>query len=575
MKPRYILVFSFFLSILFADSSVVLKFVGNKKLSDDFLYSHLNLIAKKAWYDSIRNKSYSLKRDLIKPLKSSLINLYKNEGFYDVSVDMKEMDKGGSVIFYIKEGRAVKIRSIKIDSDFDIKSLVDFKVGDRFVASRFISSRESIKRALYQKGFCNYDLKTKAFVNRKRFIADLLYKVRKNIRCKFGKIEIKSSDDIPKRVILSRLFYKTNDPYFPKKVNETYNNLLALEAFDEIDIKQSNFGDKIDTSIKVTPVKSKISKNIGIGYETKYGVKSVLHWEERNFYGGARKISFDVKYSKNDRFIKNTFFNPAFFYLEALKGYVDLQNEFAYSSTVYSDFKEKKFIDKVHFQKDLERFFLDFGIDVEDIRITKDSGYCAINDGTFFLISPYLKAILDERDSKIDPKNGLYLSSYLESGLRYIGSSSSYFKLLLEGRVIKTVDDFTFAFKSKVGVIDEFSKELPESKLFFAGGSFSNRAYGYNKLGATNAKCDGVGGKTLIDNSFEIDHPLYKKIFFAVFWDSTMLSADEMDFKEDFVNAYGFGLRYKSIVGPLKFDIGFNSKDSSIFALHFQIGQSF
>jgi len=549
------------------------EFEGNKELKSDFLYSSLNLFIKKAWYDFGGNETLKVKNKAIESIKNSLINLYKNEGFFDVAVDVNRTQD--RVIFHIFEGKPVIVKSIKVDSDFDIKKFIPFKVGDRFVASKFISSREEIKKALYKEGYCNYDLKTKAYVSKRSYSADLLYRVKKNLQCKFGKITVNNPKDIPKRVILSRLFYEEGDPYLPQKIELTYKNLIALEAFDEIDIKQNSFGDKINTEIDTSDIKDKISSNVGIGYETKYGVKSVFHWEERNFRGGARKLSFDIKYSKNESFIKNSFFNPALFYFPFLNGYVDLKNDFVYSKTIYSDFKERKLANNLHFQKMYKRYFLDFGIDFQDIKITKDSDICSINDGYFFMVSPYIRAILDERDSKIDPKNGIYLSGYFESGATYLGSSSSYSKLLVEGRVIKTVNDFTIALRSKLGLIDEFSKDLPESKLFFAGGSFSNRAYGYNKLGASDASCDGVGGKTLIDNSLEIDHPIYKKLSFAIFWDSTMLSVKERYFGEDFVNAYGFGFRYKTIIGPIKFDIGFNSKDSSIYALHFQIGQSF
>jgi len=314
---------------------------------------------------------------------------------------------------------------------------------------------------------------------------------------------------------------------------------------------------------------------LGVGYETQYGFKTLLHWEKKNFLGGAKKIAFDLKYSKDDKYLKNTFFYPALFKMKFWNKYFDFKNEFAYGDTIYDNFKEKKLLDIIHFQKDLHNYSIDFGIDLENIKITKNINYYLIKDGTFNLVSPFVKLIMDKRDSKTDPRRGYYLSSYLESGLTNLGSSSSYLKMLAEGRAIKTIDRFTIAFKTKLGMIEEFTKDLPESKLFFAGGSFSNRAYGYNKLGATNAQYDGLGGKTMIDSSLEISHPIVGKVSFALFIDSTMLSIKKADFSSDFVNSYGFGIRYKTIIGPIKLDFGINSKDSSIYAVHFQIGQSF
>ena len=561
------------ISFAFGEPLKKVYFAGNKILSKDYLYTNLNIAIDKAWYDFSKDKTPKIGSIVIKPLEKTLINLYKSEGFYNIKVKTKS--KKNDITFFIKEGAPIKIKSVEIKSNLSIKKFIKFKRGDRFIVSKFINSRKNIKKELHDRGYCNYDLTTKAYVDIKKYQVKLLYELQKNKKCFFGKIVINSPKNMPKKVIASRLSYKENDIYSPAKIDRSYKNILGLDAYDSVNIKESNFGDKIDTEISVTPKKATTVKNIGVGYETQYGFKALLHWEKKNFLGGAKKIAFDLKYSKDDKYLKNTFFYPALFKMKFWNKYFDFKNEFAYEDTVYDNFKEKKVVDIVHFQKDLYNYSIDFGIDFENIKITKDIDYYLINDGAFNLVSPFVKFIMDKRDSKIDPRQGYYLSSYLESGLTNLGSSSSYLKMLAEGRVIKTVNRFTIAFKTRFGLIEEFEKDLPESKLFFAGGSFSNRAYGYNKLGATNAQYSGLGGKTMIDSSLEIAHPIVGKVSFALFVDSTMLSVKEADFSSDFVNSYGFGIRYNTIIGPIKLDFGVNAKDSSIYAFHFQIGQSF
>ncbi len=573
MLLRLSLIVFVFISLTFGESLKRVYFVGNKILSKDYLYRNLNIAIDKAWYDFSKDKTPKIGSIVVKPLEKSLVNLYKSEGFYRVRVEAKNRKK--NITFFIKEGVPIKIKNVKTQSDLDIKKYIKFKSGDRFVVSKFINSRKNIKKELRDRGYCNYDLTTKAYVDIKKYQVNLLYKLRKNKKCFFGKITINSPKNMPKKIILSRLSYRENDIYSPPEIDRSYKNILGLDAYDSVNIKESNFGDKIDTKIYVKPKKKSIVQNIGIGYETQYGFKTILHWEKKNFLGGAKKIAFDLKYSQDDKYLKNTFFYPALFKMKFWNRYFDFKNEFAYEDTVYDNFREKKVLDIVHFQRELYNYSIDFGVDFENIKITKDINYYLINDGTFNLVSPFVKFIMDKRDSKIDPRQGYYLSSYLESGLTNLGSSSSYLKMLAEARVIKTLNRFTIAFKTRLGMIDEFKKDLPESKLFFAGGSFSNRAYGYNKLGATNAQYSGLGGKTMIDSSLEIDHPLVGKVSFALFVDSTMLSVKEADFSSDFVNSYGFGIRYKTIIGPIKLDFGVNAKDSSIYAFHFQIGQSF
>jgi outer membrane protein assembly factor BamA len=559
--------------VIYAKADIKVYFKGNKTLSSKYLYENLDLVIKKSWFEFYKDGTPKIDKVIIKPLKESLIKLYKSEGFFKVKVNTKLSNK--KMVFMIDENTPIKIRDINSSKTSDIRNFLKFKVGDRFIIKKFISIRESLKRELKSRGYCNYDLKTKAYIDLKKYYVDLVYKLKKNKKCKFGKIDIKSPKDIRAKVILSRLFYKSGDDYSSKKILKSYENVLGLDIFDTIDIKENIDGDRIDTDIKVTKKRVLIRREIGIGYETQYGAKTFFHWEQRNFKGEARKLAFDFKYSNKEQYIKNTFFNPAFIKLPVLNRYFDLKNEFSYSKTKYDRFDEKKFSDIFHLQKNMGEYALDMGIDFENIDVKKKGDYCSINDGHFVLLSPFIRAIIDKRDSKIDPKNGIYLSAYWENGLTYLASSTSYSKLFLEARAIKTINDFTIAVKGKVGVIKELEKSLPESKLFFAGGSFSNRAYGYNRLGAYDGGCDDLGGKSVVDNSLEISHPITQKISMALFWDATMLSMKEDYFDLDFIHSYGIGLRYNTIIGPIKLDYGVNAKDSSIYAIHFQIGQSF
>ncbi len=79
----------------------------------------------------------------------------------------------------------------------------------------------------------------------------------------------------------------------------------------------------------------------------------------------------------------------------------------------------------------------------------------------------------------------------------------------------------------------------------------------------------------MLDNSVEISHPIYKQLDLALFWDTTMISTNTLNFSLDFKHGIGAGLRYNTAIGPIKFDIGFDPADSSQYAIHFQIGQSY
>jgi len=193
------------------------------------------------------------------------------------------------------------------------------------------------------------------------------------------------------------------------------------------------------------------------------------------------------------------------------------------------------------------------------------------------VVHPYADVIYDVRDSKLNPKHGYYLSAYMEYGIPYNKEASGYLKTMLEGRVIDTFADLTLAAIGKVGVVEQTSNEVPESKLFFGGGAFSNRAYGYNAIGIILSPTEEsiLGASTMANLSLEADYPILDTLYGALFTDHTMLNARSYDFFGDVITSADVGVRYMTPIGPFKLDVGFNVQDTSQYALSFQIGQSF
>jgi len=293
------------------------------------------------------------------------------------------------------------------------------------------------------------------------------------------------------------------------------------------------------------------------------------------------KITFkkydDLKtyYSDTSKYGEMTLFSPA---LIALNGdYFDLYTEFGFAHNIYDAYDEDKgyLRGKLIYERDTITAALGLGLEYVDI--AKTAAAPAIIEGNFLLLYPFASFVYDGRDSKVNPKNGYYFSAYTEYGLDYKPGASSYYKFLLEGRLIKTFGDLTLATVGKVGVLDELSNQVPASKLFYAGGAYSNRAYGEHDIGTilSPVVSSVLGGKTWLNFSVEADYPLYGDLSGALFFDSTMINSESYDFKGETINAAGLGLRYQTPVGPIKVDVGANVKDIDQYGISFQIGQSF
>jgi outer membrane translocation and assembly module TamA len=433
---------------------------------------------------------------------------------------------------------------------------------------------------MLKQGYCAYKLNNKAYVDLDNYSVDLIYTLQKGDICVFGKISVEGLTNIDSDIVLSRINISNGENFNIDKIKESYNKLYGLDAFSSISIDYNQNDNIVPLDIFFVQKEKTSNYKIGFGYDSNLGSKASLKWWKDNFMGDAQKLSFSVKLAKDIYEIKNTFYHPILYkiyendfdFTNSLGYKVEKYNNYLKAKTLYEKFKfgySNKYFD----------FYTGFGLENIDLSLEKDDILVkeALDEINSFIIYPYLQAIYDKRDSKLNPKNGYYLSALVEYGLPYNDNASSYTKIMAQGRYIKTLGDLTLATVAKVGFINEIKNYTPDSKKFFAGGSFSNRAYGYNDLGVTLSPTSdsNLSGVSTVNLSFEGDYPIIGDLSGAIFSDISMVSDKENDMSGSYVTTVGAGVRYATPMGPLKVDAGFNIHNASDYGIQFRIGQSF
>jgi outer membrane protein assembly factor BamA len=519
---------------------------------------------------------YKIQSSLVDSIEENLRGYLDSKGFYDATFKLKK--SGGRIEIRVDEKKAVLVSKLKIESDYPIEKLVSFEKGDRFDTEQFVEIKRAIKRSLLRDGYCSYNLSTKAFVDLDRREASLKYTLKKGGRCRFGESEI---DKIPKSispdVILSRMRYRDGEIFTIEKINESYAALNELGCLSSVVIDTDRkLYNRVIPKIS-TELSSRLNRtSLSLGYDTEVGWRVKGEYNRFNFLGDARKLGVSAEYSSDLRRVQGTLLNPALFRI--YDRYFDLRAKGGYKEEDFDSYEEHKGYFDMRLSNISGDFTFDVGVGVENIDIYLKSSDPGIIPGSFALTYPYFRMVYDGRDSKLDPKNGVYLSSYIEYGLPIDDDSTNYYKIIAEARLIRTFNQITFAMVGKAGVIDELGGGvLPASKLFYAGGSYSNRAYGNNDIGITTSKSDSrdLGGHTWLNLSLEMDFPIYDKIGGAIFYDTTMINGGSYDFTGEYIGSIGVGLRYATPMGPLKIDFGANVEEPSINRVSVQIGQSF
>jgi outer membrane protein insertion porin family len=130
-------------------------------------------------------------------------------------------------------------------------------------------------------------------------------------------------------------------------------------------------------------------------------------------------------------------------------------------------------------------------------------------------------------------------------------------------------------------------KDLPASERFFAGGDTTVRGFALDQLGAADTIDQNgfpIGGNAVVILNGELRVPLFGGVGVVGFLDTGNVFARTADVDlRQLRSAAGFGLRYRSPVGPIRVDVGFKLNRMDLvagtseqpYALHISLGQAF
>ncbi|MDA1095033.1 MAG: BamA/TamA family outer membrane protein [Acidobacteria bacterium] len=236
--------------------------------------------------------------------------------------------------------------------------------------------------------------------------------------------------------------------------------------------------------------------------------------------------------------------------------------------------------------------------------------------------------VRDTRDDPLEPTSGTFLGVESEAAFRAIGSEVGFVKTSFQGAVFKQLPhDLVFAAGGRLGLAHGFRRTvtirsppvlvtledgvlvfketgevtpvtisaLPASERFFAGGDTTVRGFALDRLGtgplvdqpgeAPTIDPNGfpTGGNAMLVVNTELRVPVTGAIQMVGFFDAGNVfdRVGHLRFAEIRGSA-GFGVRYRSPVGPIRVDLGFKldrrefaGEREPLTALHFSIGQAF
>lgn len=412
--------------------------------------------------------------------------------------------------------------------------------------------------------------------------------------------------NVTKEDVLRELTFKENQLYNKEEVVNSELNLSKISLIENPRIaieKMDSVNYKVDFIIKAL-IRNKYSLSpelFSYYYQQLFYMGTGLKFTDKNFFGGGRVLTSGIGFSfhsvDENRFeFLNSIFQPFLFRNRNISGIWDLGVELRL--TEYANLYQIKNAFGISFDLPTYTYINKLNLKWEVINTRAIAKESLIENGltyNYFTSTLGFTAIHNSSNDVKFPFTGYYQSYDIEeagllSGIvrRIFNTNTlSYFKIsnfnsiyfnltnqisnvsaVLAGKfltgVIFEYGDNSFNFNGQTVSLDR----VPTDKKFVSGGSSSVRGWAAKQLGIVVSK--NAGGNFVLESSIEhrlrpfldSENIYFRDLGFATFIDAGNVWQEIGKFKfNELALAMGGGIRYYTIIGAIRLDLGFKIYD--------------
>ncbi|BDY11786.1 hypothetical protein HCR_00980 [Hydrogenimonas cancrithermarum] len=546
-------------------AALPIKFSGNHTIDDRELYEVIGL--KKPYFFEFWKSAPKLEPKKVNPLLTLIENYYKSHGFYHAKA--KSSIRKNRIVIEVEENEPIRVENVSTISPLPIDTLIPFEKGDRFDPEKFIESKKRIQKFYANHQYCNVKLNTKAFVDIEKNRAYIVYDVTPNDPCVFGKISIHAPESVEPKIIASLLHFREGDPYSAEVIRRSYREIYANEGIERVVIDDGKHdGNKVPVNITVSVYPKPVHITTGAGFSSDEGINLQAGIKHRNFFGNLKTLGLEARYSQVKAFVRASADTP-------LPNHNRASADIGAKREIYDGYHERSLLARINLKQSRYPHFFQESLIYDDTTTSDSNDPENFPNGKLRILSPLGSWEIDKRDSVLEPTKGYKLQAEGMGSYKSEFSDATYYKVLLTGAYHRPFPWGVSSVRLKYGAIKVLQGKVPPSYRFYAGGMNSNRAYSYRQLGPKNGYGDPIGAYSITEGTVELRIPMGSSFKTVVFSDITYLGQTTLpDYGKPYI-AVGPGIRYKTPIGPIALDAGFDIDDLSRFAIHFHIGELF
>ena len=530
------------------------------------------------YLDALPAIDENTEQQFIPRIHEALQNALMALGYYTPEIALAlDAQKPDQLNIDITPGNPVIIRSLQIDLTGDaaddrafkrLQNEIPIKEGGILNHGHYESLKNNLTDLTLARGYFDAKMTEHSIhVYPDQLAADIHITLDSGTRYKFGYVHYGSMSESTRALIGTMINFQQGTPYRSGLLSKLNSSLSSTRYFSQIDIRPLRDRTKdyeVPIHVGVVP-KTAHEIETGIGFSTDEGPRISLTWDKPWVNDKGHSLSSSIALSQVNKEISSSYKIPTG---NPLKDYFTL--DIGYKSKAQEDTESQLFSASVHNWKKRDNNWdrdIFFRIEYEDFTQGEQKG-------SNLLLIPGIA--FNRRKvygpDGLDPKSGYNSNIKFEGASQSLGSDANFFKAWTRTKALTTVyTKHRFIGRVEQGAIwTNDVRNIPPSIRFFTGGDQSVRGYNFESISPKDKDDKLTGAKYMTAVSAEYDYEFIEKWRLALFIDSGTATNNYLD---PWKVGTGFGIRWVTPLGPLKFDLAFAvSEPDTPWRIHFTMG---
>jgi len=589
---------------------VALIIRGNKYFNEKTVRERMAILPKSFEFRRGRYSEALAARD-----KAVIENLYRSNGFRDVHVvaedqdDYKQVKGDIAASFTIEEGHQYIVEDLAVigAEKLNLAATLDHlssQEGQPFSEFDVASDRAAILERYGAAGYADATFEWAWSPGSKPFTVDISFVIHEGEPQFIREVVVTGLSTTRRSLVAKQVKERMDDPLSATSMAETQRRLYDLAIFSQVNMAIQNPDGDEDRRVILYDLQEASRYSITTGLGTEFGrlgggtaaedlsnpggsttltPRVSLGLSRLNLFGLGQSVGLQIRLSTVQKRASLNYFVPRIFDRRNFDGnFTILYDDTFDVDTFRAVRKEVSTQISQHVSKTLSAFYRfsyrDVGVSdlkISPLLVPRLAQSVRVGIASFNIVH-------DRRDDPTDPHKGIY--STLDVGLaaRALGSQASFARVLgRNATYYRLGQNLVLARETQFGMEPAFDLHgpvdpsdpdpIPLPERFYGGGGNTMRGYPQNQAGPRDAATGfPLGGSALFFNNTEVRFPLYGANLRGVLFEdmgNVFSSIGAMSFRVDQRNisdfnymshAVGFGVRYRTPLGPLRLDIAYS-----------------